>query len=196
MSEREGDTISILASPTSAVPIEGEFSGWGSVSYADLEGFNVNVNVNVNVKGKASTTASDSAASKALLGEAAATAIAANDVVGSVLYSVGVSVAVAGKAAPLSLLLVALSLFVPFRGIIADVGRRVPLNGGAYSALLLAASKGLAACAAVCSILDYVATAVVSAASASAYFYAEFQIGSVYWATLGVLAVFGLLTML
>ncbi|KAJ3118350.1 hypothetical protein HK100_000626 [Physocladia obscura] len=62
--------------------------------------------------------------------------------------------------------------------------------------MLLASNKGLASVAACCSILDYISTAVVSAATAAAYFYFEFGFISQYWAVIVVLAVFGLLTML
>ncbi|KAJ3328211.1 hypothetical protein HDU76_010391 [Blyttiomyces sp. JEL0837] len=119
---------------------------------------------------------------------------AANDLVGSLLYTIGVVTTVAGKFAPISLLLVCLSLF-PFKRVISEVVDRIPLNGGIYSAMILTSSKEAAAFAACCSILDYVATAVVSAASASAYVKSEVPIISSIGLTLGVLGFFGILTM-
>jgi hypothetical protein len=99
--------------------------------------------------------------------------------------------------------------------VISEVGSHIPLNGGVYSAMMLASTKSLAAVAACCSILDYVATgkissfylcflhfhlifgaAVVSGASATSYFYGEFGLINVYWTTLGVLLLFCLLAML
>ncbi|KAJ3004704.1 UNVERIFIED_CONTAM: hypothetical protein HDU68_004935 [Siphonaria sp. JEL0065] len=163
-------------------PIEGEFNGWGRVSHLSLD-------PPPPFESKPSKHAPS-------LGEAAATAIAANDIAGSVLYTLGVTTLVAGKLAPLSLILVALTLAFPFRGIVSEVGRRIPLNGGIYSCVLLASSKALASVAACCSILDYMASAVVAAASAAAYFHYEFGLINEYWAAIVVLAVFGLLTML
>ncbi|KAI9352290.1 amino acid permease-domain-containing protein [Zopfochytrium polystomum] len=129
------------------------------------------------------------------MGEWMATAIAANDLLGSVLYTTGVVCGVAGKFAPLSLLLVALSLF-PFKRVIQDVMHVIPLNGGFYSVMILSSTKSLAAVAACCSVLDYTSTAVVSAASASAYLDFEFATGSIFWITVALLSIFGVLTMM
>ena len=54
----------------------------------------------------------------------------------------------------------------------------------------------MASVAACCSILDYVSTAVVSAASASSYLNYEFGYISVFWVTIGILCLFGFLAML
>ncbi|KAJ3010323.1 UNVERIFIED_CONTAM: hypothetical protein HDU68_002183, partial [Siphonaria sp. JEL0065] len=176
VSDADSIRVEVLASQS---PVEGEFSGWGSVAYLSI----------------ASPVTQTRPSHKGTLSQAAATAIAANDVVGSMLYTLGVTTLVAGKLAPLALLLVGLTLVFPFKGIVGEVGRRIPLNGGIYSCVLLAGSKGLASVAACCSILDYVSTAVVSAASAAAYFYFEFGTINQYWAVIIVLAVFGILTM-
>lgn len=53
----------------------------------------------------------------------------------------------AGKLAPLALLMVAVVLFL-FRRIYAEVAGALPLNGGAYNALLNTTSKQLASLAA------------------------------------------------
>ncbi|RKO89608.1 amino acid transporter [Blyttiomyces helicus] len=129
------------------------------------------------------------------MGEWSATAIAANDLIGSVLYTVGVTVAVAGQWAPVSLLLVC-GVVCLFRFIFSEVGTCVPLNGGCYSLMLVASTKLFAAIAACCSILDYASTAVVSAASASIYFQGQWGLIDILPATMGVLAVFALLSML
>ncbi|KAJ3066478.1 hypothetical protein HDU98_010186 [Podochytrium sp. JEL0797] len=175
----DGDKDSIRPAPLPASPIEGEFSGWGSVTVLQLS--------------PVETPPPPPPRHK--IGQAMATAIAANDLVGSVLYTVGVTTAVAGKLAPLSLLLVSASLFFPFKQIIREVGQRIPLNGGVYSCMLLSSNKAMAAVGATCSILDYVCTAVVSAATAAAYFYYEFGTINVYWAAIIIMALFGLLTM-
>ncbi|KAJ3284672.1 hypothetical protein HK104_009826 [Borealophlyctis nickersoniae] len=62
--------------------------------------------------------------------------------------------------------------------------------------MLVASSKTIAAAAACCSILDYLTTAVVSAASASTYFQGEFGLINVFGATVGVLIFFAALNML
>jgi amino acid transporter len=109
---------------------------------------------------------------KTSLGQWRATSIAGNDVIASVLYSIGPCVAQAGKYAPISMLLVALLMY-PTKRIITEVATAMPLNGGTYNALLNATAKSTAAIAACLSILDYLATCVVSASTASAYLAAE-----------------------
>ncbi len=71
----------------------------------------------------------------------------------------------------------------------------IPLNGGAYNLLLNTTSK-LAACIAAClTILSYTATAVVSAASAVEYADRLVPL-HIIPATIAVLGVFALLTIL
>ena len=69
-----------------------------------------------------------------------ATAVAGNDVTSSCLYTVGLVGAVAGTCAPLCLLLVGVMLY-SFRGVYSEVCTAIPLNGGAYNALLHTTSK-------------------------------------------------------
>jgi amino acid transporter len=107
-----------------------------------------------------------------LLGQWRATSIAGNDVIASMLYSIGPCVVLAGKYAPISMLLVALLMY-PTKRIITEVATAMPLNGGTYNALLNTTTKSTAAIAACLSILDYLATCVVSASTASAYLAAE-----------------------
>ncbi|KAI8621167.1 amino acid permease-domain-containing protein [Chytriomyces sp. MP71] len=178
-------------------PREGEFSGWGSIAYLVLRGSEAaSANPSSSFRSIPSTTISPQGQAPQKLGSWAATAIAANDLVGSVLYTIGVVTIVAGRLGPLCLLLVALTLVYPFKPILQEVGARIPLNGGAYSCLIHTASKGLAAVAACCSVLDYVSTATVSAASAASYFYFEFGTINVYWASIVVMVLFGFLAML
>lgn len=49
----------------------------------------------------------------------------------------------------------------------------LPLNGGAYNALLNTTTKGLASLAACLAILSYIATGVVSASEACSYIQAR-----------------------
>ena len=129
------------------------------------------------------------------LGEFAATAICGNDITSSCLYVSALAIAVAGKLAPIALLMVAVLLFL-FRKIYAEVVGALPLNGGAYNALLNTTSKSRASVAACLTILSYMATAVISATEA--IHYASIIFGGLHpiWWTTGLLAVFMTLTIL
>jgi amino acid transporter len=97
-----------------------------------------------------------------LLSEWHATAICGNDITSSCLYVSAYALIYAGAWGPLSLLLVAAVLWL-FRGIYSEVVGALPLNGGAYNALLNTTSKFRASVAACLTILSYLATAVISA---------------------------------
>ena len=96
------------------------------------------------------------------LGQLASTAICGNDITSSCLYVSALAIVYAGKLAPISLLMVAAVLFL-FRKIYAEVVGALPLNGGAYNALLNTTSKRAASVAACLTVLSYMATAVISA---------------------------------
>eukprot|EP01119_Soliformovum_irregulare_P013689 TRINITY_DN3669_c0_g1_i4.p1 TRINITY_DN3669_c0_g1~~TRINITY_DN3669_c0_g1_i4.p1 ORF type:complete len:694 (+),score=164.30 TRINITY_DN3669_c0_g1_i4:29-2110(+) len=132
---------------------------------------------------------------KGLLDQFRATSIAGNDLLASVLYTIGTCTSQAGPLAPISLFLVCVFLY-PFIKIYGEVGMALPLNGGSYNCLLNASSKMTAAIAGCLSLLSYTATCVVSAASATAYFNAEIVSIPVFWVTLAILFVFALLTLL
>ncbi len=102
------------------------------------------------------------------LKELAATAICGNDISSSCLYVSAVSIAYAGQYAWISLLMVAGVLFL-FRKIYGEVVGALPLNGGAYNALLNTTRKSTASVAAALTILSYMATAVISATEAMKY---------------------------
>jgi amino acid transporter len=102
------------------------------------------------------------------LGELSATAICGNDITSSCLYVSALSILYAGRWAPLSLLIVVIVLYL-FRSIYAEVVGALPLNGGAYNALLNTTSKFRASLAACLTILSYMTTAVLSANEAMHY---------------------------
>lgn len=104
------------------------------------------------------------------LGQFLSTAICGNNILSSVLYVCGVSIFFAGYYAPLVLLAVAAVLFF-YRAVYREVVEALPINGGAYNALLNATPKTVAAVAGVMSLLSYVATAVISAKTAIAYLF-------------------------
>lgn len=102
------------------------------------------------------------------LTELQATAICGNDITSSCLYVSALAIMQAGKYAWISLLMVAAVLFL-FRKIYAEVVGALPLNGGAYNALLNTTSKRIASLAACLTLLSYMATAVISASEAMHY---------------------------
>jgi amino acid transporter len=78
----------------------------------------------------------------------------------------------------------------------SEVGTALPLNGGAYNALLNTTSKATAALAACLTILSYIATAVVSASEACSYLNLVWDAFPYVWGTLGVLLFFALLNLI
>jgi amino acid transporter len=103
------------------------------------------------------------------LNQLQATAICGNDISSSCLYVSALTIMYAGQYAWISLLIVALVLYL-FRKIYGEVVGALPLNGGAYNVLLNTASKRMAAFAACLTILSYMATAVISGYEAMYYF--------------------------
>lgn len=128
------------------------------------------------------------------LTELPATAICGNDITSSVLYVSAIATVAAGQWAWLSLLMVAAVLFL-YRFVYAEVVGALPLNGGAYNALLNTTSKSLASVAACLTILSYMATAVISASEAMHYTESLVPGLPVIPATVGLLALFMLLSL-
>lgn len=127
------------------------------------------------------------------MGQLPATAICGNDITSSCLYVSALAIIYSGKWAPIVLLFVGGVLFL-YRSIYAEVVGALPLNGGAYNALLNTTSKFRASIAACLTILSYMATAVIS--SSEACHYAQTIITSlpVETATILLLALFMVLT--
>jgi amino acid transporter len=123
------------------------------------------------------------------LSELPATAICGNDISSSCLYVSALTIAYAGQYAWISLLIVAAVLFL-FRKIYGEVVGALPLNGGAYNALLNTTSKSVASIAATLTILSYMATAVISASEAMHYVHELWDTWPVIWATVALLAIF------
>jgi amino acid transporter len=129
------------------------------------------------------------------LKELAATAICGNDITSSCLYVSALTIVYAGQYAWISLLMVAVVLFM-YRKIYGEVVGALPLNGGAYNVLLNTTSKSNASVAACLTILSYMATAVISATEAMHYLHSIFHQVPVFIATIGLLLFFLLLTIL
>ena len=127
------------------------------------------------------------------LNELESTAICGNDISSSVLYVSALSIAFAGQYAWITLLIVSFVLFL-FRKIYGEVVGALPLNGGAYNALLNTTSKLMASFAATLTLLSYMATAVISANEAIHYLHHLIPTMSIIIATIILLSFFALLT--
>lgn len=118
-----------------------------------------------------------------------ATAICGNDISSSVLYVSALSIIAAGQYVWIALVIVAGVLHL-FRKIYGEVVGALPLNGGAYNALLNTTSKPMASLAATLTLLSYMATAVISASEAMHYLQAIVPSLPVILATILLLALF------
>lgn len=127
------------------------------------------------------------------LNELESTAICGNDISSSVLYVSALAIAFAGQYAWITLLIVSVVLFL-FRKIYGEVVGAMPLNGGAYNALLNTTSKLMASFAATLTILSYMATAVISANEAIHYLHHLIPSMPIIITTVGLLLFFALLT--
>lgn len=132
---------------------------------------------------------------KVKLNQLASTAICGNDISSSVLYVSALAIAFAGQYAWITLLIVSLVLFF-FRKIYGEVVGALPLNGGAYNALLNTTNKSTASFAATLTILSYMATAVISANEAIHYLHHIFGSIPIIISTIALLAVFATLVIL
>jgi len=132
---------------------------------------------------------------KKRLNELAATAICGNDISSSCLYVSGLAIVYAGQYAWISLLMVAAILYL-FRKIYGEVVGALPLNGGAYNALLNTTKKSTASFAATLTVLSYMATAVISASESIKYAHSLWHSIPVIYTTIGLLAVFMVIVIL
>jgi amino acid transporter len=129
------------------------------------------------------------------LSELPATAICGNDISSSVLYVSSLSIMASGQYAWIALLIVAGVLFL-YKKIYAEVVGALPLNGGAYNALLNTTSKSMASLAATLTLLSYIATAVISASEGIQYLNSIVLTLPVITMTVLLLAVFMGITMM
>ncbi len=132
---------------------------------------------------------------QAKLGQWLATGICGNDITSSCLYVAAIATAYAGILSPVVLILVAGLLFL-FRSIYSEVCDAMPLNGGAYNALLNTTTKFKASVAACLTFLSYMATACISAKTAVEYLGALAGGIPILPVTIGLLGLFALLALL
>lgn len=123
------------------------------------------------------------------LNQLEATAICGNDISSSCLYVSALAIVYAGQYAWISLLIVAIVLFF-FRRIYGEVVGALPLNGGAYNALLNTTKKSTASLAASLTVLSYMATAVISASEAVKYIHSIWDFIPIIPITIGLLLLF------
>lgn len=123
------------------------------------------------------------------LNQLEATAICGNDISSSCLYVSALAIVYAEQYAWISLLVVAVVLFF-FRRIYGEVVGALPLNGGAYNALLNTTKKSTASLAASLTVLSYMATAVISASEAVKYAHSIWNVIPVIPVTIGLLLLF------
>ncbi|WP_432410100.1 APC family permease [Rasiella sp. SM2506] len=123
------------------------------------------------------------------LNQLEATAICGNDISSSCLYVSALAIVYAGQYAWISLLMVGVVLFF-FRKIYGEVVGALPLNGGAYNALLNTTKKSTASLAAALTVLSYMATAVISASEAVKYAYSIWPVFPIIPMTVGLLLLF------
>jgi len=126
------------------------------------------------------------------LNQLSATAICGNDISSSVLYVSALAIAFAGQYAWITLLIVSFVLFL-FRKIYGEVVGALPLNGGAYNALLNTTSKSTASFAATLTLLSYMATAVISANEAIHYLHHIIPSMPIIPVTIGLIGIFAVL---
>ncbi|MFA9389074.1 MAG: APC family permease [Prolixibacteraceae bacterium] len=129
------------------------------------------------------------------LNELSATAICGNDISSSVLYVSALAIAFAGQYAWITLLIVSFVLLL-FRRIYGEVVGALPLNGGAYNALLNTTSKSTASLAAALTILSYMATAVISANEAIHYLHHLVTMLPIIPITIVLLSIFAVLAII
>lgn len=123
------------------------------------------------------------------LNQLEATAICGNDISSSCLYVSAIAIVYAGQYAWISLLVVAGVLYL-FRSIYGEVVGALPLNGGAYNALLNTTKKSTASLAAALTVLSYMATAVISASEAIKYANSLLGFLPIIAVTIGLLLLF------
>ncbi|KAG2058114.1 hypothetical protein BDR06DRAFT_1018740 [Suillus hirtellus] len=139
-----------------------EFAGWGSISHLTLLPEDIH-------QGDVELT---SFREQQVLGQFTASALAANDILGGVFYTLPSVVALAGVYSPISLFVAALTLFL-WRPVMEEMASALPISGAPYTYLLNVSTKSVALFGAALLLLDFSATAVVSAATATSYLAGE-----------------------
>ncbi|KZT52939.1 hypothetical protein CALCODRAFT_458622, partial [Calocera cornea HHB12733] len=144
-----------------------EFAGWGKTSYLELLEPDISH----------ATERLDELKRTPRMGQFLASAIAGNDIIGSVFYAFPAVAAACGIYSPIALLFSSVILIL-FRPIMLELVAAVRLNGGTYAYLLQFSGKSLAAVGAAATLLDAVSTSTISAATAGSYLVGELNVGN------------------
>ncbi|KAF8128644.1 amino acid permease-domain-containing protein [Boletus edulis] len=158
-----------------------EFAGWGSIFRIALSREDLAHGHNALLE----------AQNQRVLGQFSASALAANDILGGVFYTIPSVFAISGVYSPLSMIVATVTLFF-WRPIMEELGSALPISGAPYTYLLNASTKAVALVGAALLLLDFAATAVVSAATASSYLAGE--VAFPFPLYIGALLVFILIT--
>ncbi|KAI0689016.1 amino acid permease-domain-containing protein [Cytidiella melzeri] len=158
-----------------------EFSGWGTVSRFELQEPELLKGEDDIQRARRSIT----------LGQFTASAVAGNSILGGVFYTLPAVVAVAGVFSPISLFVATMLLWL-WRPIMEELASALPISGAPYTYLLNVGSKNMALIGAALLLLDYAATAVVSAATAVSYLAGEVKLP--FPIVVGTLLVFAIFT--
>ncbi|KAJ7230350.1 amino acid permease-domain-containing protein [Mycena pura] len=130
-----------------------------------------------------------------MLGQWMGSALPGTAVLGGIFYTVPAVVAVSGVYSPISLFIATLTLFL-WRPIMEELASAFPISGAPYSYLLNVSRKSLALFGAALLLLDFASTAVLSAATASAYVAGEVDLPfPVFVGAALVLAIFALVSL-
>ncbi|KAI0083586.1 amino acid permease-domain-containing protein [Irpex rosettiformis] len=161
-----------------------EFSGWGTMSRIELH----EPELSDGLKDIQDTR-------RITLGQFSASAIAGNSILGGVFYTLPAVVGVAGVLSPISLLVSTMIIWF-WRPIMEELASALPISGAPYTYLLNVGSKNLALMGAALLLLDYSATAVVSAATAISYLAGEVKLPfPVIAGTLLILVIFAVVSL-
>ncbi|KAH0581075.1 hypothetical protein H2248_012209 [Termitomyces sp. 'cryptogamus'] len=112
---------------------------------------------------------------QSVLGQFTASALAGNAVFGSVFYALPAVVAVSTVYSPISLIIATFVLFL-WRPIMEELGSALPMSGAPYTYILNVSSKSFALIGATLLLLDYIATSMISAATAASYLVGEVKL--------------------
>ncbi|KAH8112836.1 amino acid permease-domain-containing protein [Phellopilus nigrolimitatus] len=165
--QRTNSPLKSTNSPSRFQSLSGdfEFAGWGIVSYLELSPTDIQRGEEAVKQDKKGP----------VLGPWEASAVAANEVFGSVFYAFPPVVAASGVYSPISLLIATSTLFL-WRPIIEELTSAFPISGANYTYLINVTSKGIALMGGALALLDYATTVVVSASTASAYISGEVKL--------------------
>ncbi|KAI0790136.1 amino acid permease-domain-containing protein [Irpex lacteus] len=184
---REGGGVKSTSIPSRFfhLPNAFEFSGWGTLSRVELREPELS-------KGERDI---QDARRRITLGQFSASAIAGNSILGGVFYTLPAVVAVSSVLSPISLLISTMIVWF-WRPIMEELASALPISGAPYTYLLNVGSKNLALISAALLLLDYAATAVVSAATAVSYLAGEVHLPfPVIVGTLLILVVFATISL-